>query len=160
MHALRTACFSILLLGTSGLFAQSFIPAAADTAELRSLWESNQYRYSKGYYYLKTYYNFKEERDSVQFMYPSDEEPCGFIETFAQGLEYRLQSCDKEGGGTERLRFPKMKLEEAQKFIRLLFYTKDNTWKDDYHYHADGAGCYYDIIQNESFTEIRIWCGC
>ncbi len=152
----------LLLLASSHtpLNAQGFEPLTADTAKIRADWEANQYRYSEGYLYLKKYYGSAAKRDSVHYLYPSDEEPCAFVEAFKQGIEYRLLNCDEEGGTEERLRFPRMELKQAQKFINHLFYNQENKWKDGHHYGPEGAGCYYHILQSDDFTEIRIWCGC
>lgn len=153
--------FAIFFLLTNvEISAQPFIPATVDTTYLRAEWRSKSYSQSLAYHYLMQHYDKQAPKDSLVFLYPNDPEPCHFRQEFKRGITYQLMTCDEEGGGEEIIRFPKMELARARSFIESLFYDRWNAWLDDYHYHPDGAGCYYTIVQGDDFTEIQIWCGC
>lgn len=140
--------------------AQSFSPIVPDTTELRQLEVNNDYSVSRGYLYLHHYYELEGERDSIRYLDNTPGPPCAFHQKFIGGIHFSTRNCSEEGGGDESIRFPKMKLETARKFINLLFYDEENEWQNETNYAPDGAGCHYSIIQKEDYTVISYYCGC
>ena len=131
-----------------------------DTVALKKVWEGNENFHSKGYLYLSEYYAIAGNKDSVEYYGDSEEYICQFYQEFEYGITYSKSNCSEEGGAEERITFPRLSNAEAHDFVNTLFNDPWNTWTTELTYEADGAGCYYSIIQKEQQTIISIWCGC
>ncbi|MCB9195284.1 MAG: hypothetical protein H6598_03585 [Flavobacteriales bacterium] len=130
-----------------------------DTSLIRKqVWEEN-YTESMGYTYLTTYYQTVSEKDSIEYYDVENMDICAFHQQFEFDISYSKSSCE-EIGYIEQIKFPKIDSKTAKEFVNKLFYDSWNTWTTDLKYEADGAGCYYTIIQEEDHTTIDIWCGC
>ncbi len=131
-----------------------------DTAALKTTYPKGDISFSMGYHYLTQAYSITSEKDSVEYYGDSKEFICHFYQTFEHGITYWKSNCSEEGGAQERITFPSLTNEQAKEFVNTLFYEPWNTWTTDLKYEADGAGCYYTIIQEDDQTIIDIWCGC
>lgn len=161
MNVLKIILIFISVVYTGNSFAQTFELAQPDTAKLKLVRNVLDYSESLGYIYLKEYYKIKTPIDSVE-IYDWDPEGgvCAFQQDFEFSIHYKLWKCREAGGITETITLPKIEITDIRKFIELLFYDEFNQWTDENRYEPDGAGCYYEIIQNETNTIIEIYCGC
>jgi hypothetical protein len=138
----------------------SFVPEDPDTSVLRQFVRSATERTSLAVLYFEKHYPLASKLDSVKYLEGSENEMCFFIKKYALGTAYKLDACAEEGGGGEVLYFPKMKTQEARKFVEKLFFDPENTWQNELNYAPGGAGCYYEIIQTKTQTIIDTYCGC
>ena len=126
---------------------------------IRVLHKKDDYRGTQAYIYLREYYGLDGEKTDLVFSEWDSTQYCSFVQKFHSEIVYQTAGC-KEAGISETITFPKIETEKAREFINAMFSTEDNTWSSETSYDADGAGCYYTIIQEEAATKIEIWCGC
>lgn len=131
-----------------------------DTVSLYKTWKDQNYSDSKGYLYLTGYYQLAGPQDSVEYYGESQESICHFVQKFQYGITYSLSECSEEGGMQEKIIFPRVDDQIIHDFVNTLFFDPWNTWTTELKYEADGAGCYYNIVQSEEYTTIYIYCGC
>lgn len=161
MNYLRIILIFIGITSSVSSLAQSFELEQPDTTKLKLVQNVLDYSESLGYLYLKEYYKIKSSKDSVEiYDWDPDGGVCAFHQDFEFGIHYKLWKCREAGGISETITLPKIETTAIKKFIELLFYDKFNEWTDENSYEPDGAGCYYEIIQNETNTIIDIYCGC
>ena len=139
---------------------QEFTLKTPDTLALKKLFGQTDYYESMLYLYLKRNYQATSEKDSIEYSKEKPNRICSFHQTFENEMQYYVWECSIEGGLRESIEFPKVELETVRNFIELLFHDEWNTWVSDYKYEPDGAGCYYQIEQEEKSTIIDIYCGC
>lgn len=142
---------------------EEFKLAKVDTALVNKVYRDLSYMASDLYIYLRLNYNITSTKDSVQYFEGSDEisEECSFYQELDFNISYHTWNCKEEGGGFEEtVKFPKISTQEAGSLINELFYDEWNSWKSEFRYEPEGAGCYYEIKQTENNTIISVWCGC
>ena len=155
---------SITFCTNAQLSAQSFIPVSPDTSQIKQIWRDLEYSETIGYTYLSEYYESETKKVILEMTDPEwiEEAPCSFWQKFEHDIYYEVNMCHY-AGVNEKITFPKMETEEAQKLINELFHEKFNAWESEYIYApiGGGAGCYY-MIQQDSFqtTTISWGCGC
>lgn len=158
---MRVITLIIGIVLSSNIFCQTFELRQPDTTKLILIEDVLDYSESLGYLYLKEYYRVTSTKDSVEiYDWDPDGGICAFQQAFEFGIHYKLRQCKEAGGIAETITFPKTETTEIKKFIELLFYDDSNKWTDEYKYEPDGAGCYYEVIQNATSTTIEIYCGC
>lgn len=156
--------YSIILFTCSQLSAQSFIPASPDTSQIKQIWRNMEYAETIGYTYLSKYYKSETKKVILEMTDPDwiEEKPCSFWQKFEYDIYYEVNRCHY-AGMNEKIIFPKMETEEAQKLINELFHEKFNAWESEYIYApiGGGAGCYFQIFQDAFQTTTISWgCGC
>ena len=127
--------------------------------KIDSLFKSD-YSTTRAYIYLKEYYLSTTNKQDVQFDEWDSITPCSFTELFQYGIKYEVYNCSEEGGISEKMIFPKIELDSVKHFIMQLFSVEENSWVTNTSYEADGAGCYYGIVEEEDSVKIEIYCGC
>ena len=139
----------------------SFTLIDPDMDLIKKLYDSNNYEFSFAYFYLKENYT-SVSRDSIEYYEYEGEEDriCAFQESFELGIHYSIDECREEGGMGESITFPLVDTMVMKAFIQKMFEDENNTWTDDANYEADGAGCYYNVINTDTTSTISIYCGC
>ena len=156
----RTIFLLMFIVSIQESYAQNFKPIVPDTTNLKQQQLKNNQQESLGYLYLINNYKKETKKQSVRYYDYDANTMCAFEQTFENHIKYSVYQCDEEGGARESLSFPKTDLKTIKTFVETLFFDKYNTWKTDYKYEPDGAGCYYEIKQLEDKTVIDIFCGC
>lgn len=131
-----------------------------DTGTIHRIWEENEYRIPQSLIYLQVHYGPGSGKEFVQSLEWSPKDTCAFHQIFDGSIRYQTWSCREAGGRTETITFPRLYTREARTFIETFFYDPANTWTSERHYEPEGAGCYYEIIQEKEHTVIKIYCGC
>ena len=137
-----------------------FQPSIPDKTKILALHEGTDPVVSIAYLYLETHYQKLQLKQDPRYHEWEPNGICGFNQVFEHQIKYSVTYCEEGKGISEKLTFPKTKLYTMKKFIEYLFFEEGNTWKTDYRYEPDGAGCYYEIKQTNTNTIIEIYCGC
>ena len=131
-----------------------------DLDSIKLIHKKDSYRESIAYVYLREYYGVNGEKEEGAIAEWDSVNYCSFVQNFHFDIQYKTSQCN-ESGMSETITFPKIETERVKELINALFSTEDNTWVTNTSYEADGAGCYYLILQeDEKTTKIEIWCGC
>lgn len=115
--------------------------------------------------YFNAFYPSDTPKDSIlyqdDFEYAKDwgHEECGYHKMFEQGISYRTNSCG-ESGGSEYIVIPTENIASVRTLLEILDQNKENKWESRNSYNADGAGCYFDLKQENGKVIISTYCGC
>lgn len=152
----------LLVLLTTLSFApqseSSFQLIIPDKAQLEKIPKTTLHK-SLSYRYLEYFYSSTNPLDSIEYYSGSSKDTCAFVRMFDQNIGYKTSSCE-EVGQSQQITFPKTEQELIKRWIEALFKVIENKWTNDNAYEPPGAGCSYTIIQKESQTIVRIYCGC
>lgn len=170
-HQVESSKESIVLESTEKVveeIEEEIVPDELDSAfklqipigdSIKQMREEEEYQVSLSYIYLREYYGEIGEKTDLTAQDWDSTSICSFVQEFHSNVVYQMSECG-ESGISETIIFPKIETEKVKQFINALFSTEDNTWATPTSYEADGAGCYYSIIQEEEATKIEIYCGC
>lgn len=87
---------------------------------------------------------------------------CSWEQQFEKGIKYKYYDCH-EAGFNVRITFQGYDIKEISKLVDTLFKTDENVWNDEmtsYKPKDNGAGCYYEIRQENGVVILEYDCGC
>ena len=80
---------------------------------------------------------------------------------------FKDYQCNEEGGSSSILTLPKTDRKSLIIWVEQIFKIYptdiDHSWNSEmtiFRPTDEGAGCYYEIIENKTSTMVKIYCGC
>ena len=159
--------YIIFLALPSLVVAQNFELIKPDVEVLKSQLINTNFAEDGVYLYLIENYKVESEKLEIEIYEYPDYSICGFKQDFQFGIRYSQSQCIEGGGMTSKLTLPKTTKTTAIQWIELISKVYENNnlqvWnknKTSYVPSNGGAGCYYQLKENLTLTEIEIYCGC
>ena len=90
-----------------------------------------------------------------------------FTQQFENGITYKEENCSEEGGGNLAVTFKNVNRKSLENWIEKIFKildeTNENIWNEkrtQYSPKEEGAGCYFEIKEENNKTKVEVYCGC
>ena len=117
-------------------------------------------------YLLRNYKPTSDQMDAKNYEFP-DYSICSFTQNFENEIVYKTEHCQEGKGISCTLILPKMSRENLERWIEGIYQSDSmaipHDWNEDrseFRPLDSGAGCYYEIIEEENRTIVKSYCGC
>lgn len=135
--------------------------------EIQKKLEETNYKEDEVVIYLNTHFGKEVKISDKKYDEYATSNLCAFKKVFESKITYSVNSCGEGKGASNKVVFPKTSKENIVQWIEQIYKSSPssikNTWRANntkYWPEDDGAGCYYEIMETEENTIVKIYCGC